>query len=153
MNDTPESATLRKAKIVETMNRLFEAAVNHLGEDEAHQLWQQVGSRKRGRPSRPSKPKDDAFLLDLYDAVVRQVGSRPDAPRKIAVYCYESEKKRFGHRGGADTIEKHLRRLLKERTKSERDFAAHWTGASGSMRVASLIGDVAPGAAGVGDRK
>ena len=110
-----ESETDRKQRIakVETgVANAFKAAVNHLGEEQARQLFARVVRRpKRGR-GKALAPDRDFRLLKAYDESVQNGESLASLAKRLRSAGIE-----LGNTQGA--IVTQIRKLVKERKKRE----------------------------------
>ena len=95
-----------------TAERLFAAAVRHIGERDARELWADVYSRKPG-PKGNHDSGGDLLLINMFDYVL-SLGTvpKPQIPRHLA--------ERFAKPGGrfgisASAIQKRVRRLVNQR--------------------------------------
>jgi hypothetical protein len=110
-----------KRQVIHLVEEMYAVAVQYLGEECARDIWQQVARGKHGRPTGTANAKLDELLLDTYDRLVsgRDAKGIKSAPREVAKVMKRKFSKLF--QATAPSVERHLRRLLKNR---DRDRAA-----------------------------
>ena len=98
--------------------RLFGFLKAHLGTHEARRFFVHFTENLRLRLPKArgtSDPMRDAQLLDLYDLEFRSESRKASLPRRLAEKLDMSDRGKYGN--SAPAIEKHLRRLLRERER------------------------------------
>ena len=106
-----KARTQRRSAVRDLLKKVFSAAVEQLGPDEAHRIWikiPQIPGRKRGRPPKEEISGFDALLLFLYDELLPDQPDIKSLPRWIANTFEESQCT-------PNSTERRLRRLLKDR--------------------------------------
>lgn len=94
----------------------FKAAVQHLGEEGARQLFRRVIRRRKRGLGRAFAPDRDARLLREYDASVLNGETTAALARRL-----RAKGRELGDT--ADAIQTQIRKLVKERKKQQRDAA------------------------------
>jgi hypothetical protein len=120
LTETKQQRARRQADWSAVLTKIFQKAVAQLGEEEARRIWAQPLEKKRGRPSRSSKPQNDQRLLDLYDSL-RDKFPRLEAVRKVAEALEPATVHKYD-RGGTATMAQ-LQRLLTKRDRLARALA------------------------------
>ncbi len=116
--DSEETKTGSKADVEALATALFSAAVRVLGEDEARAVWKAASTKPKG-PKGSRHPRHDRLLLRAYDAAVRDAGgSEGAAPARVAAVLHLRLPGIYGNSAAA--IERHVRRLVKERESRPR---------------------------------
>lgn len=117
--ETDDERRTRIAAVVKGVGVAFDAAVKHLGEDEARLLFARVVRRhRRGRgQGRVFAPDRDARLLEEYDAAIR----RGDTNISAIARRLRAEGTKLGNTAGA--IAAQIRKLRDERKDRERAAA------------------------------
>jgi hypothetical protein len=96
------------------IRKAFSAAVFHLGAKEALEVWSETAKKRRAGKKGPRQPNRDAFLLWMYDELLRQEpGLEGRAPRIIATYLDRGYQGKYG--ASAVAIAKQVRRLIAKR--------------------------------------
>lgn len=107
----------RFAKVVTGVTAAFKAAVHHVGEERARQLFQKVLRRPKRGPGRALAIDRDRRLLAAYDEAVKTDETIASISRQLS--------KQYGVKLGNTpaAIEAHIRRLVKARKQRERAAA------------------------------
>jgi hypothetical protein len=106
----------RVAKVEKGVEDAFKAAVKHLGEEEARQLFRRVIRKRKRGLGKTLAPDRDARLLQEYDASIQIGESTAALARRL-----RPEGRELGDT--ADAIQTQIRKLVKERKKRQRDAA------------------------------
>jgi hypothetical protein len=106
----------RHAKVEAGIAAAFKAAVVHVGDARARELFRQVMRRPKRGAGKAHAPDRDSRLLKAYDEAVRN----KESVRALAKRLHAG-RTGLGNTPGA--IETHIRKLVKERTKRARAAA------------------------------
>ncbi len=109
-----ETLAQRMVSLSDEMWKLFWAAVEQVGLEQASRLWTATldeHTRKRGRPARSVLSSWDALLLEVYDRMVTDPNPAT-LTRHLGMSFYESSKGRYQ---SPEAVERRLRRRLAER--------------------------------------
>jgi hypothetical protein len=112
-----ESEAQSRKRIIaveEGVEAAFKAAIDHLGEEEARQLFAHVLRRRKRGQGKVLAPDRDVRLLKEYDAA----GRKGESIAALARRLYAAVGMELGNTPGA--IETQIRKLLKERKQRER---------------------------------
>jgi hypothetical protein len=96
----------------------YQAAVRHLGEEEARRLFRQVIRQPKRGPGKMLAPDKDARLLEEHDAAVERGETTAALSRRLHA---EDTAHALGATAGA--IAAQIRKLRKERRKRQRSAA------------------------------
>lgn len=111
---------------VQLLHLMFRSLANNLGNAEAARLFVECSKLARRRQRGSANPARDDFLLQVYEAEVKLVGSNSEAlgqlPRKIGERLYQEQLRGSAARpitygNSTDAIAKQIRQLIKEREK------------------------------------
>ncbi len=106
----------RMAKVEAGVVAAFKAAVHHLGEDQARQLFRRVLQRPKRGQGKAHVPDRDARLLKAYDEAVQTGESIAALARRL-----RAEGTELGNT--APAIQTHIRKLVKQRKQRVRAAA------------------------------
>ena len=106
----------RVATVEDGVRDAFTAAVWHLGEDEARQLFRRVTRRPKRGLGKTLALDRDARLLQEYDAALQNGETTAALARRL-----RAEGRELGDSAGA--IQTQIRKLVKERDKRQRAAA------------------------------
>jgi hypothetical protein len=143
IGDTPDEVTKRRSDTKHAMLRLFRFAIACFGEADARQMWTAVAKSPRGAPKGSRDPQKDQFLLALYDKGTGEGSSRKALgrwPRRVGLLLDAAEPGRYGASPAA--IEKHVRRLVRERDKQRRADKEQMSILSGRASTAFFMSDL-----------
>ena len=104
----------RVATVEKGVRDAFKAAVEHLGEDEARQLFRRTIRKLKRGLGRALAPDRDARLLQEYDAALQNGTTTAALARRL-----RAESRELGDSEGA--IETQIRKLVKDREKRQRE--------------------------------
>jgi Arc/MetJ-type ribon-helix-helix transcriptional regulator len=97
--------------------RLFAFLKAQLGESEARRFFDPFSTRRRAKTRGARNPAQDAKILTMYDNAAEGAADKATVPAQLAKRLHEAEHGKYGNSAGA--IEKHIRRLLKQREREE----------------------------------
>jgi hypothetical protein len=104
------------AAVEKGLRDAFTAAVHHLGEEEARQLFRRVIRRPKRGLGKALAPDRDARLLQEYDAAVQNGETTAALARRL-----RADGRGLGDSAGA--IQTQIRKLVKERKERQRAAA------------------------------
>ena len=131
-----DDTAVREAAVADRVRELFAAAVRHLGEREARELFHEASKGKRARPRKVHLSASDRELLAIYDARVPGL-----TPHQVRALPRQIATERATHMRPAGATEKHLRRLLNHRDEQQAEAAA-LVAALRRLGVTSILGSL-----------
>jgi len=104
------------ASLAAQMRAIFSAAVLQVGLRGATRMWNNViraQNPRRGRPRKSVLSSSDAFILEIYDALLSDPNPKA-LPRHLSILLKANDRTRY-QSVQAEAVEKRIRRLVADR--------------------------------------